>query len=62
MNITESDITEMTHEELANHAIRVGRSQHDDALESLGRDLLVAVENEGDSAAVVEQIKAHLWT
>lgn len=50
------NIEDMTHEELANEAIRKGRAHNDDALVEAGRELLTLVENEkasGEQAITV---------
>lgn len=50
----------MTHEEIAIEAIQRGRRDGDTGLESLGQELLEAVENEQDSQPIVDRINKHL--
>ena len=48
--------SEMTHEELAKYAIRIGTRDNNDALWSLGWDLQEAVNHETDGDAIAAKI------
>jgi hypothetical protein len=47
---------DMTHEELANEAIRTGRASNDDALIEAGRELQSLVDAESESAAQAQKV------
>lgn len=56
MKLLSFEIDELTHEELATRAIRSG----DDELAGLGHDLQQAVDDERDSSAAAEAIRAYV--
>lgn len=50
------------HEELARHCMREGRIHGDKKLIRLGKKLLKAVEEEGESAVIVDEIRKYIYS
>lgn len=57
-----SEIDEMTDDELAISAARMGEANHDSVLSDLADELRDSVDNERDSAAITEAIRRHIYT